>query len=172
MRCFEWKEGTLQEGIKLTDSEGLVLGVDKARIPLHNENPARVHRGRVFNVYPFWVNPHHGDPFLTLAHPHEKHVNDPTILVHVSTYSNLRPAILGFWRGNEDEVKTLCAAEAHYKNQTWREGLVTIRKDGILRIRSEGSDDMWALLNSAPEPQTETWIRHEARMLLHEEGLL
>lgn len=172
MRCFVWKEGTLTEGITLSDNRGLILGRDTARIPLHSKNPATVYRGRVYDVYPFWVNPQEGEPFLTLAKPHEKHQNDSTILIHMSTQSDSRHPILGFWRGVPDQHKTLVAVSVGEGPDHYAEGLVTLELNSALRIRPSGSDDMWALVNDTERVYTETWIRHEVRSLLREEGLL
>jgi hypothetical protein len=172
MRCFEWKEGELIDGISMSDDNGLLLANNTTRVPLHSRNPATVYRGRVFDVYPFWVNPQDGSSFLTLAKPHEKHQNDPSILVHVSTHSDQDFPVMGFWRGMPEIVRTLHAATAETSALSWKEGLVTIAPSGVLRIRPEGHDDMWAIVNDHDAPYTETWIRHEARNLLREEGLL
>jgi len=177
MRCYEWNAGSLQDGIFLSHAPALVLGSTSTdgspiRVPLHKRNPASIENKRMTMVYPFWVNPQNGDPFLTLAKPHKKHSDDPRAFLHLSTRSSNEHAIQGFWRTMAGSPKTLLVGVGALDGKTWREGLIIMNPGDILRVRPEGSDDMWAIVCDDDTVHSETWIRHEARMLLREEGLL
>jgi hypothetical protein len=177
MRCYAWIDGALQEGIELADGTALILGTQSeqgnpVRIPLHKRNPAELTHLRISNSYPFWVNPQSGEPFLTFAQPHEKHENDTKTLLHVSTLSGVNHDIQGFWKGVKGHPKTLLVGIGATQKKSWKEGLVVLEPGDVLRVRPEGSDDMWAVVHTGHSLRSETWIRHEARGLLLEEGIL
>jgi hypothetical protein len=177
MRCYAWIDGDIQDGIALSGKDALILGTQSdlgnpVRIPLHSRNPACLVRGRITDTYPFWVNPQSGEPFLTFAQPHEKHEDDERALLHISTKSSDAHDILGFWKGIEGSPKTLLVGIGSHKLDQWKDGLVVLEPGDVLRARPEGADDMWAITYRGGHLFTETWIRHEARALLFEEGLL
>lgn len=176
MQCYSWENGELVPGIDL-QSGALILGTQSehgapVRVPLHSKNPAQQISGKILETYPFWVNPQNGEPFLTFAQPHEKHQDDSRALLRLTTSSTLNHTVQGFWKGIAGSPKTLLVGIGTNQDQTWREALVILQPDDVIRVRPEGSDDMWAIVHTGEQIRSETWIRHEARGLLLEEGIL